>query len=280
MEGRRRGPVSRWVRGVFLRLIGRTVTEEDIQTLMQEGEEEGIIGREEHDMIDGVLELGDTRVREIMVPRTAMRALEKETPLAAVLSFVVREEHSRIPVYEGDLDHIIGVLYTKDLLRHWGAVAGQVRLADLLRPAFFIPEAKPAHDLLTEFKLRRVHMAIVVDEFGGTAGLVTIEDVLEEIVGEIRDEYDTDEPAPMERLPDGDLLFDGRATVDEVEEALGSPLPRGEFDTLAGFLAKSLGRIPARGEQVRTGGTVFTVAEADARRVSRVRAGRVEEDED
>ncbi len=263
------------IRRAFLRLLGRHVTEEDIQTLMQEGEHEGVIDRAEHEMIEGVLELGDTRVREIMVPRTAIRALPQDAPLPEVLAFAVAEEHSRIPVYDEDLDHVTGILYTKDLLRHWGRPAEEVRLPDLVRPAFFIPEAKPARDLLTEFKLRRVHMAIVVDEFGGTAGLVTIEDVLEEIVGEIRDEYDTDEPVPLTRLPDGRILFDARAHVDEVEEALEVALPRGGYDTLGGLLAKVLGHVPQKGEETRVRGALFTVTDADARRALRVRAERV-----
>jgi CBS domain containing-hemolysin-like protein len=275
MERRQGGGMIDRMRRAFLRLLGRHVTEEDIQTLIQEGEHEGVIDHAEHQMIEGVLELGDTRVREIMVPRTAIRALSGETPLPEVLAFAVAEEHSRIPVYGEDLDHVTGILYTKDLLRHWGKPPDAVRLADLVRPAFFIPEAKPARDLLTEFKLRRVHMAIVVDEFGGTAGLVTIEDVLEEIVGEIRDEYDTDEPLPLTRLPDGSILFDARAHVEEVEETMGIALPRGGYDTLGGFLAKALGRVPQKGEEARVRGALFTVADADARRALRVRAERL-----
>ncbi len=265
-------PFTRWVRTRLLRLFGRNLTEEDLQTLMEEGEQEGVLDPGEHEMIDGVLELTDTRVREIMVPRTDMRALPLETPLDQVVAFVVAEEHSRVPVYRGDLDHVVGILFAKDLLRHWGKKAGEVALADLLRPAYIIPEAKAVSDLLAEFRARRVHMAIVVDEFGGTAGLVTIEDVLEEIVGEIRDEYDTDEPAPVVRLPDGSRLFDARARLPQVEEEMGVELPAGDYETLGGFVTLRLGRVPTAGEQVSEGGILFTVEEADARRVTRIRS--------
>ena len=251
------------------------VTEEEIQILIDEGEQEGVINRDEHAMIDAVLDLDDTRVREIQVPRTEMVAFEKNTGLEDVLEKIIEEGHSRIPVYDGDIDHIIGILYAKDLLKSWGRAPEDVDLVGILRKAYFIPESKPVSDLLKEFKTRHVHMAVAVDEYGGTSGLVTIEDILEEIVGEIQDEYDVDEEIPFVQVDDGEYLFDARSHVEDVEEQLGISLEKGDYDTLGGFVSHLLGHVPVRGEKCRFGSLLLTVEEADARRVSRIRVKKI-----
>lgn len=256
----------------FLRRVFRkNITEEEIQSLIEVGEQEGVINREEHAMIDAVLDLDDTRVREILVPRTEMVALEKDSSLEDVLETIISEGHSRIPVYRVDVDHIIGILYAKDLLKLWGGRPEEVKLEAVCRKAYFIPETKTIADLLKEFKMRRVHMAVAVDEYGGTSGIVTIEDIIEEIVGEIQDEHDPTEQPALTRMDDGSCVFDARSHIEDVEQELGVELPRGEYDTLGGFISHLLGHVPLQGEESRFGSLVFTVEEGDARRVSSIR---------
>jgi CBS domain containing-hemolysin-like protein len=259
------------LRSFFRRVFRKNITEEEIQSLIEVGEQEGVINREEHAMIEAVLDLDDTRVREILVPRTEMVALEKDSPLEEVLETIISEGHSRIPVYKGDFDHIIGILYAKDLLKLWGGASDSVRLEDVCRKAYFIPETKTLADLLKEFKMRRVHMAVAVDEYGGTSGIVTIEDILEEIVGDIQDEHDPTERPAVVRMEDGSFVFDARSHIEDVESELGIVLPRGEYDTLAGFISHVLGHVPLEGEESRFGSLDFTVEEGDARRVLSIR---------
>jgi len=266
-------------RAFLRRLFRANVTEEEIQSLIAEGEQEGVINREEHDMIDAVLDLNDTKVREILVPRTEVVALEHETLLSDVLETIISAGHSRIPVFKGDLDHIVGILYAKDLLRLWGENPEEINLERLCRKAYFIPETKTLADLLKEFKTRQVHMAVAVDEYGGTSGIVTIEDILEEIVGEIQDEYDPTERPAMTPMDDGSIVFDARSHIEDVEDELGIELPRGEYDTLGGFFSHLLGHVPLKGERGRYGPLVFTVEEGDARRVLTIRVQTGEEEE-
>ena len=208
------------IRNSIRNLVRRNVTEEEIHSIIDVGEQEGVINRDEHAMIDAVLDLGDTLVREILVPRTEMVAVEITTPVTEVLETIIAAGHSRIPVYEGDVDHITGILYAKDLLKLWGKRPDEISIRSICRKAYFIPETKTTADLLKEFKGRRVHMAVAVDEYGGTAGIITIEDILEEIVGEIQDEHDPVEQANISRLDDGSYIFDARSHIEEVEEEL------------------------------------------------------------
>jgi CBS domain containing-hemolysin-like protein len=259
------------IRNMFRKLARPGVTEEEIHSIIDEGEQEGVINRDEHAMIDAVLDLGDTLVREILVPRTEMVAVEITTPVTEVLETIIEAGHSRIPVYEGDVDHITGILYAKDLLKHWGKLPEEISIRSICRKAYFIPETKTTADLLKEFKVRRVHMAVAVDEYGGTSGIITIEDILEEIVGEIQDEHDPVEQSGISRLDDGSYIFDARSHIEDVENELSVQLPRGEYDTLGGFLSHLLGHVPAQGEQGRYDTMLFTVEEADARKVSTIR---------
>ena len=246
------------------------VTEEEIKTLVDAGEEEGLIEEGEKEMIFSVLDFGDTVAREVMVPRIAMVALEVGTPFDEALDVIVSAGHSRIPVYRGTIDEIIGILYAKDML---AALRDNAKppLEKILRQVYFTPESKRVIELLQELQQRRVHVAIVVDEYGGTAGLVTIEDILEEIVGEIQDEYDAEEP-DIQPLPDGNgYILDAGINIEDAGELLKVELPEGESDTLGGFIYDQLGKVPVVGEKVEHGGFVFEVLAVNDRRILKVK---------
>lgn len=234
--------------------------------------EEGYLNAEEAGMIRRVVEFRDRTAAEIMVPRTEIFAVSAAEPFDEVIAKIRQRSHSRIPVYEGTIDNIIGILYTKDLLKLWGKPVVHHEHLALLRPPTIIPEGKPAAELLAKFKGDRVHIAIVIDEYGGTSGLVTLEDVLEEIFGDIQDEYDRDEKL-VTPLKDGNLLVDARIPIERAFDLLQLDEPEGErdYDTLGGFLSHLTGRIPRRGEEVRWGNRLFVVESANNRRVFKVR---------
>jgi len=250
------------------------VTEEEIKTLVDAGEEGGSIEEDEKEMIYSIFDIGDTLAREIMIPRMDVLALDVETPLPAAVDAVISLGHSRIPVYQGNIDNVVGLLYAKDLLRVWKE-GGQTSLRGLLRPACFVPETKKVDDLLAELQQKRIHMAVVVDEYGGVAGLVTLEDIVEEIVGEIRDEYDVNEESLYERVSDDEYLFDARIPLDDVNELLGLRLSSADSDTLGGFIYGQLGHVPASGEKVSANATQFEVLTVAGRRIRKVRARRL-----
>ncbi len=249
------------------------ITEEQIKTLVDAGEEGGVIEEEEKEMIYSIFELGDTLVREVMVPRIDMVALEVNTSIEEALHVIVQAGHSRIPVYEETVDNIVGILYAKDILKSWPHFE-TLRLRDILRDAYFIPETKPVDELLQELQQRKVHMAIVVDEYGGVAGLVTIEDILEEIVGEIQDEYDWEEPSLVVLGPD-EVICEGRTNLDEINEAMHANLPTDISDTLGGLIYSCLGRVAAAGDQVRFGDLELSVLTVVGRRIKKVRVRRI-----
>ena len=252
-------------------LSGRKkVTEEEIQELMNAGEEEGLINEEENEMIRAIFSLGTTVVREIMVPRTDMACVTSDAPVREVLTAIIACGHSRIPVYEGTIDNVVGIVYAKDLLKYWGKDEASVVLKEIVRSPFFIPETKNLEELLHEFKKRRVHIAIVIDEYGGTSGLVTIEDLLEEIVGDIQDEYDLEEEW-LQPQADGTVVVDARLPIEELEEHFAIQVEREKFDTVGGLIFYLLGRIPAIGETVECNGIRLIVLDADERRISKVR---------
>lgn len=257
----------------------RRVTEAEIQEVMNAGEEEGLINQEENAMIRSILALGDSMVREIMLPRMEMACVSVEAEVSEVLEAIIACGHSRLPVYEGTIDNIIGLIYAKDLLKYWGEADGAIELRKLIRAPFFIPETKNLEELLHDFKKRRVHMAVVIDEYGGTAGLVTIEDLLEQIVGDIQDEYDLEK----ERLsvePDGAILADGRLPIEELEEHFDIVVERDKFETVGGLIFHLTGRIPSAGEVIESDTLVLTVLEADERRIAKVHIARREPRQD
>ena len=263
--------------GSFTRLLygKKRVTEAEIQELMDAGEEEGVINQEENEMIRSILSLGDTMVREIMLPRMEMACVSIEDEVSEVLTAIIACGHSRLPVYEGTIDNVIGLIYAKDLLKHWGETDGAIEMRKLIRPPFFIPETKNLEELLHDFKKRRVHMAVVIDEYGGTAGLVTIEDLLEQIVGDIQDEYDL-ETERLAAQPDGAVIADGRLPIEELEEHFDIEVERDKFETVGGLIFHLTGRIPSAGEVIESDTLVLTVMEADERRIAKVHIARIE----
>jgi CBS domain containing-hemolysin-like protein len=239
--------------------------------MVDAGEEGGVIEEEEKDMIYSIFQFRDTLAREVMIPRIDVFAIDVETPFEEAMTEIISAGHSRIPIYAETIDNIVGLLYAKDLLRVWREGAIGKTLRDLLRPAHFVPEAKALDELLAELQQQRIHMAVVVDEYGGTAGLVTLEDIVEEIVGEIRDEYDTTEEAPYQKISDDEYLFDGGINIDDVNELLDLKLPSDDADTLGGYIYGQLGRVPASGDQLTEGNVVMEVQHVTGRRIRKVR---------
>jgi CBS domain containing-hemolysin-like protein len=242
--------------------------DEDTEEAVEEEEESG--GADERELISSVLDFTDTIVREVMTPRTDMISVFAAASTDDALDIVLAEGRSRIPVLGDGLDDIQGVLYARDLLQLMDDEADAVPSSQIMRPAYFVPETKKVPELLREMQSNQVHLAIVVDEFGGTAGIVTIEDLLEEIVGEIVDEYDQEEPM-YTALDDGELLVDGRLGVDELGELLGVDLPDDEWDTVGGLMLGLAGRVPAEGEAFELDRHVFVADRVQGRRVARVR---------
>jgi putative hemolysin len=250
------------------------ITEEDVTTMVREGAERGIFEAVEQELIAGVFEFTDTAAREIMVPRVHIQALDATTPTDEVVRRLIESGHSRMPVYEGDLDHIVGVLYFKDILRvlHEGQ-GWEVR--HLVRPVLYVPEMVQISRLLRMLQQRRLHMAIVVDEHGGVAGLVTTEDLLEQLVGDIRDEGEPEADALVTFLPDGALVAQGNAPLWELREHYHLPFEEAEhYHTLAGLLLARLGHVPQGGEAITEAGYLCTVVDVDGPRIARVKMER------
>lgn len=254
------------------------VTEEEIKTLVDAGEESGMLEEEEKEMIYSIFEFGETLAREVMVSRVDIVALAADTLLLDAMDVIIKHNHSRVPVYQDSIDNIIGILYAKDLLkvmREKGReAANQIRLPDIVRPAAFTPESKKVDELLAEMQKRRIHIAIVIDEYGGTAGLVTIEDILEEIVGEIQDEYDQGEEALIQPAGDHEWSIDARTNLSDINDLLKCNLPIDESDTLGGFIYESLGKVPLPGDEVRHGDWLLKVVNVAGRRIGKVRVTR------
>lgn len=251
------------------------VTEEEIRTLVDAGEEEGIIEEEEKEMIYSIFELGETMAREVMVPRIDIVAVDVQTSLEEIVRVIATTGHSRIPVYAGTVDEIVGLVYAKDLLLSLQVDGPRPLLREILRPAYFVPETKKVDDLLREMQRERIHMAIVVDEYGGTAGLVTVEDILEEIVGEIQDEYDIEEPF-VEQVGEGEYILDARMHLSDVNHFLGADLSTEAADTLGGLIYDALGRVPVPGDRLQVGQWQIEVLMVSGRRIRKVRMVRGE----
>jgi putative hemolysin len=280
------GPVVRfltWVTNGVVRLFGAEVTSdaqitaEELRLIVERGGEQGVLEAEEEQMINAVIELGQQRVHEVMVPRIHMVALPVEATFDEAIDKVILEGHSRIPVYEDSIDEIVGILYAKDLLPFLKASAdARPSLRSILRTPVFVPESMTVDDLLHELQRRKVHLAIVLDEYGGIAGLVTIEDLLEEIVGEIQDEYDEEEPLIV-KLSEDEARIDGRAAVDDLEELFDTSLgleDEDEYDTVGGLIYHRIGGVPKPGDRVLVDGLTLTVETTDGRRVGKVLAVR------
>jgi len=248
---------------------GPFVTEYEIRHMVDVAEEEEEIEEEERELIHSIFEFGDTVVREVMVPRPDMVTLPVDSTLDQALQVIVDAGYSRIPLFEGDNDNITGLLYAKDVLKRMHEAKGDTKVSSLARPPTFVPEQKKVAELLREMQAARVHMAIVVDEYGGTAGLVTIEDLIEEIVGEIVDEYDVEEPL-VEPLDDDTIRVDAKMPIDEVNELLEVDLPHEEWDTVGGLVFGLTGRVPVVGETVKYDSLEFRTERVTGRRIQKV----------
>ena len=246
--------------------------ENEILSAVEEGEKEGVVDVEERQMIESVIAFHDTQVGQIMTPRPEIFALDISATLETVKSRIAESGHSRIPVYQGKIDQVVGVLYARDLLKFLGLPPEKFSIRDFLRPAFFVPETKPLRDLLHDFRLQKVHIAIVSDEYGGTAGLVTIEDIFEELVGDLSDEHEPAEPAMIQRIDDLTAEADARIYIDELNRVLGLNLPEDAgYDTLGGFVTTTAGRIPAKGATFDHAGVKYTILDAEPQKVNRVK---------
>lgn len=252
---------------------GPFVTEEELRLLVTVGEEEGVLEEEETEMIHSIFEFADTTVREVMVPRIDMVTLESDATVNDAIDLAMQGGFSRIPVFEESIDNIIGVLYTKDMLKQLREGHESMPIRTLVRQAYFVPETKKLDDLLREIRQRRIHMVIVIDEYGSVAGLVTIEDLVEEIVGDIRDEYDRDENL-YEKINQYEYIVDAKMSIDEFNELMETELQNEDYDTLGGFLYAQLDKIPVPDDTISFENLTFTVMETRGRRITKVRVER------
>lgn len=274
-------------KGVFKRLAallpGRTpdTTESlelEIQELLEEGEEQGLITSLEERMINSIFDFRDTRVGEIMTPAVEIEAAEESTSLAEMVELFIEKGFTRVPVYRETLDRVVGILHVKNLLKIFSPASKDIPLSELLNPPFFIDEKKLIVDLLVEFQKRKIHMALVTDEFGSIRGLVTIEDVLEEIVGEIEDEHDVDDHDEIQELGQETILVQARVDIEEVEERFGVEMPEGPYESVGGLVVNLLGRLAIPGDQVEVGGLRFLVQTASKRHIKAVRITRISDE--
>lgn len=246
------------------------LSEESLMDMLEESTKTGILDRTEHELIESIFEFTDTTAREVMIPRTEIIAIDSRMAPEQILEIVVQEGFTRMPVYRGSVDNIIGIVYAKDVLsivEHRDLII----LADIIRPPFFVPETKPISELLREFQKRRIHLAVVVDEFGGTEGLITLEDILEEIVGEIRDEYD-EETRPYDVLADGSVEVEGRTNISDFNHFASLGIPESDdYDTVGGFVTTLMGKIPVAGERFTYRNLVIDIIAVDEHRVDRIR---------
>jgi len=251
--------------------------QEEFITGLERRRTEGVLDEEEQEMIENVLELSNSTADEIMTPRTDIVAVEVNSDLHKVLETITTAGHTRVPVYEKNIDNIIGLVYAKDLLAEIGKTGGQFKLRDKIRDAYFVPESKPLRALLHEFQNQKLHIAVVLDEYGGTAGVVTLEDILEELVGEITDEYEETPPEPIKKIDQNTIEADARTYIDDLNDQLELNLPEDEdYETIGGFVFSRLGYIPKTGENFDYENLKFTIASAEARRIKRIRIQKTE----
>ncbi len=264
-----------WYTRLKERLLGEPASREALLEFLRDQRWEGVLEPEERAMLEDVLEVSETQVRDVMIPRSQMVVLERSAPREEILRTIIDCGHSRFPVIGEERDEVVGILLAKDLLRFFMAEpTGDFDVQRYLRPATFIPESKRLNTLLKEFRVSRNHMAIVVDEYGGIAGLLTIEDVLEEIVGDIGDEHDPREADPIQPQPDGRFHVRALARIEDFNEFFGSEFSDEDYDTVGGLIIHELGQLPRRGEALRLKGFLFKVMQADRRRVHLLEVSR------
>jgi CBS domain containing-hemolysin-like protein len=252
--------------------------EKEIQSIIDAGAEDGLIDPQSGEMIQSILEFRDTVVREVMIPRTEMVAIPSDAPVEEIIDLITRYGHTRIPVYSGSIDNIVGILNVKDLLKFWSKPIAKGDILSILRKPYYIPETKNTHLLLHELKQRKHHLAVVIDEYGGTSGLVTLEDLIEEIVGEIHDEHDTQD-GDIAELPDGYILVDGRTEIEKIEDHFGVTFPEGKYETLGGMILHAIGKIPVTGETIKIEQFEMIIESADERSIKKVKMKRLAGDQ-
>ena len=259
-------------RGTLTRTLAGGLRERaQLLELLREATKRGLLDADAMAMVEGALTMAELQARDVMVARAQMVCIRREDSLASILPAVIESGHSRFPVTDGDRDDVVGILLAKDLLRAAGAAALKFDMREFLRPAMFVPEAKRLDVLLKEFRGNRNHMAIVVDEYGGVAGLITIEDVIEQIIGEIDDEFDVEDDQNIRADGDQQFMVRGATRIGDFNEHFGTSFDDGEFDTVAGLVMQQLGRVPRRGETVAIGAFEFTVLRTDRRRIDSLR---------
>ncbi|MBN2182209.1 MAG: HlyC/CorC family transporter [Sedimentisphaerales bacterium] len=253
--------------------------QEEFLTGLEQHRTEGTLDEEEQEMIENVLELSNSTADEIMTPRTDIIAVEVNSDLQKVLDTINEAGHTRVPVYENNIDNIVGLIYAKDLLPEFGKNPADFKLRDKMRNAYFVPETKPLRALLHEFQNQKLHIAIVLDEYGGTAGIVTLEDILEELVGEITDEYEETPAEPIKKISPDTIEADARTSVDEINDEFELELPEDEdYETIGGFVFSRLGYIPKTGETFEYENLKFTIASAETRKIKRIQIKKIESD--
>jgi putative hemolysin len=282
-----RFPPLRWISSALIAVAnfilpgkgirqGPYVSEQELLALADAAAQQDVIEREERTLIHSIIDFGDTVVREVMVPRTDMIIVDMDTPIAEAIDMSIAHGFSRIPVIGDNVDDIRGVVFSKDLMKAEREGHRDDPVSTMMREAHFVPETKKVSELMREMQSKKFHQAIVVDEYGGTSGLVTLEDLLEELVGEIEDEYDVAETA-VEKLADGDLRVTARMPIDKVNELLGAELPEGDWDTVGGLVYNLLGHVPSEGEEVEADGYQLKAERVTGRRIGRVRISRLPE---
>lgn len=249
--------------------------EKEFQSIIDDGEEKGLLDAQSGEMIQSILDFRDTVVREIMVPRTEIVAARIDAAIEEILDLITRSGHTRIPVYTESVDNIIGILNVKDLVKYWSRPVTESDITAILRKPYYIPETKNTHLLLHELKVQKHHMAIVIDEYGGTSGLVTLEDLIEEIVGDIRDEHE-EQRDDMIDLPDGYTMADGRIEIEELERRFDVAFEEGQYETLGGLILHETMKIPVTGEQFEIAGFEMVIEEADERSIKKVKLRRLD----
>ena len=272
MAEAKKKPKTPWRARITRALAGGLQDRGQLLELLADAQQRGMLDADALGMLEGALAVADMQVRDIMVPRSEMVCIRRDDPLSRILPAVVASGHSRFPVVAGDKDDVVGILLAKDLLRVTaGPAAAKFDMRECLRPAVFVPESKRLNVLLREFRGKRNHMAIVVDEYGGVGGLVTIEDVIEQIVGDIDDEFDIEEDQNIRREGERQFMVRGATRIDEFNQYFGTELADEEFDTIAGLVIRQFGRVPRRGESVQIGALEFRVLRTDRRRIDSLR---------
>jgi CBS domain containing-hemolysin-like protein len=265
-----------WLRMCFRRLAGLENPEDiekEIEQLIDEGEQRGLISEDEGEMIQGIFSFRDTIAREIMVPRTDAVYARADTRIKDIIEIIIQSGHSRIPIYQDNIDNIVGTLHAKDLLTFWGRE--DVIVQDIVRPPYFIPETKKISEVLKDLQGNKSHMAIVIDEYGGTAGILTLEDIIEEIIGEIVDEYDAEEQLIVQH-DDGSISVNARLDVEELGEFLNVELPEGRFESVGGFVINLLGKMPNINEKVVFRNLEMEIEAASDRKIEQIRIRKID----